>query len=169
MDRIEEERENERERISPNVDDGETFSGCWGGKENWKKEERGGEGSRSSEMGRRRREKINLKQFADLRFFSSSAVSAEWSGSNRRSRSCSSSSQRIVDDCSPSSSSFFDDFSMILCEADVISSDSARMPESPSAVKQHLAAPSSGRSSAPISSHKTTSGIILLSQEQTFY
>ncbi|GFS80709.1 hypothetical protein NPIL_652671 [Nephila pilipes] len=56
MDRIGE-RERTKERISPNVDDGETFSGCWGGKENWKKEERGEEGSRSSEMGRRRREK----------------------------------------------------------------------------------------------------------------
>ncbi|CAL1274622.1 unnamed protein product [Larinioides sclopetarius] len=43
--------------------------------------------------------------------------------------------------------------------ADVITSDSARMPESPSAVKQHLAAPSSGRSSAPISSHKSSSGM----------
>ncbi|GIY46476.1 protein CBFA2T1 [Caerostris extrusa] len=42
---------------------------------------------------------------------------------------------------------------------DVIPSDSARMPESPSAVKQHLAAPSSGRSSAPVSSHKASSGM----------
>ncbi|KAG8179247.1 hypothetical protein JTE90_025024 [Oedothorax gibbosus] len=40
---------------------------------------------------------------------------------------------------------------MILCD-DVTIADSARMPESPSAAKQH--APSSGRSSAPISSHK---------------
>ncbi|XP_015912056.1 protein CBFA2T1 isoform X2 [Parasteatoda tepidariorum] len=47
---------------------------------------------------------------------------------------------------------------MILCD-DVTSSDVARMPESPSAVKQHLAAPSSGRSSAPVSSHKVSSGM----------
>ncbi|XP_054710244.1 protein CBFA2T1-like isoform X2 [Uloborus diversus] len=47
---------------------------------------------------------------------------------------------------------------MILCE-DVSSSEVTRMPESPSAVKQQLAAPSSGRSSAPVSSHKITSGM----------
>ncbi|XP_035218818.1 protein CBFA2T1-like isoform X2 [Stegodyphus dumicola] len=42
---------------------------------------------------------------------------------------------------------------------DVTSVDVVRMPESPSAVKQQLAAPSSGRSSAPISSHKISSGM----------